>query len=118
MLSAGVTAWAAPVVARWYWALFNLGVAAGFAMVLWLISQSIFVLGTLCPWCMVTWSVVIPLFIVVTVRNLRDGVFGAGPRGLGARLWPYVGLLIFVAIAIVVLIAQLRLDVAGNVFGW
>ncbi|GAB96187.1 putative membrane protein [Kineosphaera limosa] len=117
VICAGVTTWAAPAIARWYWLLFNLGVAAGLVMVLWLISQSVYVLGTLCPWCMVVWAVTIPMFIVVTLRNLRDGVFGAGLRALGAQLWPYAGLLVFVAVAVVVLLAQLRLDVAGNVFG-
>ena len=62
----GLAGWVAPIVvgfailagarfARWFWWLFELGMAFAFVFVIWLIGQSIFVLGTLCPWCMVTW---------------------------------------------------------------
>ena len=35
--------------ARWYWIVFNLGMAGAFTLVAWLIHESIFDLGTLCP---------------------------------------------------------------------
>lgn len=117
----GLAAWVAPIVvgasllagarfARWYWILFNLGVAAAMAFVIWLMHESIFDLGTLCPWCMLTWSMVIPLFLTVTARNAAAGAFGARlrPVGRGAIRWLVPATVI--AYAIVLLVAQLRLD--------
>ena len=63
----GVAILAGARFARWFWWLFELGVAGAFVFVIWLIGQSIFVLGTLCPWCMVTWVVTIPTFYAVTL---------------------------------------------------
>ena len=90
----GLTGWVAPIVvgvailagarfARWFWWLFELGLAFAFVFVIWLIGQSIFVLGTLCPWCMVTWVVTIPTFYAVTLHLLRTGIVPA-PRGIRA----------------------------------
>lgn len=120
----GVAAWIAPVVVgagllagarfdRWFWALFNLGFVFALGFVGWLIATSIFALGTLCPWCMLTWSVVIPGFWLVTLRNLREGVFpvpAAARRYAGAAYgWiPFITLVCYLAIAV---LAQVRLDV-------
>ncbi|PTL73786.1 hypothetical protein C1I63_13705 [Rathayibacter caricis DSM 15933] len=120
----GVAAWIAPIVVgagllagarfdRWFWAVFNLGFVFALGFVIWLITQSVFLLGTLCPWCMLTWAVVIPGFWLVTLRNLREGVFpvpAAVRRFAGAAYgWiPFITLLCYLAIAV---IAQLRLDV-------
>lgn len=119
----GLLGWMAPIVvgaallagarfARWFWVLFNLGVAGALAFVIWLIGQSIFELGTLCPWCLVTWSVTIPTFFVVTLRNLSAGVFGGGERTrrLGASLFTWVVPITIVCFGIIALIAQLELD--------
>lgn len=119
----GLTAWMAPVVvgaavlagarfARWFWLAFAAGITFAFGFVLWLIGQSIYVLGTLCPWCMVTWLVTIPTFYAVWVHLLRSGViFDSGRvRGIGAKLTPWVPLLAILTYAIVLLLAQLRLD--------
>jgi len=117
----GLAAWIAPIIvgvsllagarfARWYWVLFNLGVAGAMAFVIWLMSQSIFVLGTLCPWCMLTWSMVIPLFFTVTVRNAAAGVFGERLRRAGRAATPWLIPATVTAYAIVLIIAQLRLD--------
>lgn len=119
----GLVGWMAPIVvgaallsgarfSRWFWMLFNLGIAAALGFVIWLISQSIFELGTLCPWCLVTWSVTIPTFFVVTLRNLAAGVFGGGERTrrLGASLRTWVVPITIVCFGIVALIAQLELD--------
>jgi len=117
----GLAAWIAPIIvgvsllagarfARWYWILFNLGVAGAQLFVIWLIHESIFDLGTLCPWCMLTWSMVIPLFFTVTVRNAAAGVFGERLRRAGRAATPWLIPATVTAYAIVLIIAQLRLD--------
>jgi len=117
----GLAAWIAPIIvgvsllagarfARWYWILFNLGVAGAQLFVIWLIHESIFDLGTLCPWCMLTWSMVIPLFLTVTVRNAAAGVFGERLRRAGRAATPWLIPATVTAYAIVLIIAQLRLD--------
>jgi len=117
----GLAAWIAPFIvgvsllagarfARWYWILFNLGVAGAQLFVIWLIHESIFDLGTLCPWCMLSWSMVIPLFFTVTVRNAAAGVFGERLRRAGRAATPWLIPATVTAYAIVLIIAQLRLD--------
>ena len=101
---------------RWFWIVFNLGVAGAMALVIFLIITSIFVLGTLCPWCMVTWVATIPTFLIVTLHNLRSGNLPLPARGRAlasaAYSWiPIISLALYLAIAVV---AQLRLDVLGN----
>ncbi|MFW8745041.1 vitamin K epoxide reductase family protein, partial [Mesorhizobium japonicum] len=78
VIAVGVSLLAGARFSRWYWWLFNLGVAGALAFVIWLIGQSAFVLGTLCPWCALVYVVMFPLFWVVTLRNAATGVFG-GP---------------------------------------
>jgi len=125
----GLTGWVAPIVvgvailagarfARWFWWVFEAGVALAFVFVIWLIGQSIFVLGTLCPWCMVTWVVTIPTFYAVSLHVLRSGIVPA-PRGIrnGAdKLMSWVPLLAVISYAIIAIIAQVRLDVLGSIF--
>jgi uncharacterized membrane protein len=122
----GLAAWVAPIVvgasllagarfARWYWILFNLGVAGAMAFVIWLMSQSIFVLGTLCPWCMLTWSMVIPLFFTVTVRNAATGVFGPALRAPGRVALRWLVPATVTGYAIVLIVAQLRLDAFSRI---
>lgn len=119
----GLTGWVAPIVvgmailagarfARWFWLLFAAGVTFAFGFVLWLIGQSIYSLGTLCPWCMVTWLVTIPTFYALGVHLLRSGVISDAPRAraVGARLAAWIPLMALVTYAIVLLLAQLRLD--------
>lgn len=125
----GLAGWVAPIVvgmailararfARWFWWLFELGIAFAFAFVIWLIIQSIFVLGTLCPWCMVTWAVTIPTFYVVTLHLLRSRLLPAsqGLRRAADTLMRWVPLLTVVSYAIVAIVAQVRLDVLGALF--
>ena len=95
---------------RWFWILFNLGVAGALAFCVWLMGQSIFVLGTLCPWCMLTWAAVIPMFWTLTFRNLREGVYGDGARRAGRALYAWTPLVTLVSYLVVALVAQLRLD--------
>lgn len=116
VLVVGVSLLAGARFARWYWIVFNLGLAFAIGFVGWLIGQSIFILGTLCPWCMVVWSVTIPLFLSVTIYNLSTGNIpnGAASRRLftSARSWiPLIALVCYVVIAV---IAQLQLDVLSH----
>lgn len=119
----GLGAWVAPIAVgvavlagarfdRWFWIVFNVGVAGALSFVIWLISNSIFELGTLCPWCMVTWSVTIPLFWALTFRNLREGVFTQNERArsLGAELYRWVPAVTLASYVVVAVIAQIRLD--------
>jgi uncharacterized membrane protein len=110
-IAVGVGLLAGARFARWFWALFNLGLAGALAFVIWLISQSIFSLGVLCPWCMLVWSVTIPLFWIVTARNLAEGVFGSALHAFGSGLRSWALPVTIVSYVVVALIAQLRLDV-------
>lgn len=116
-IAVGVGLLAGARFARWFWALFNLGLAGALAFVIWLIAQSIYVLGTLCPWCMLVWSVTIPLFWIVTARNLAEGVFGEALAGFGRVLRSWAIPVTIVSYAVVALLAQLQLDVLIHVFG-
>jgi uncharacterized membrane protein len=109
-IAVGVGLLAGAHFARWFWALFNLGLAGALAFVIWLISQSIFVLGTLCPWCMLVWSVAIPLFWIVTARNLAEGLYGGALVGFGRALRSWAIPVTIVSYAVVVLVAQLQLN--------
>ncbi|MET0674044.1 MAG: vitamin K epoxide reductase family protein [Microbacterium pygmaeum] len=124
----GLSGWIAPIVvgvailagarfAAWFWWCFWAGLAFAFGFVLWLIGQSVFVLGTLCPWCMVTWVVTIPSFYAVTLHVLRNGavpVSGRIRRGAD-RLMVWVPLMAFVSYAIILLLAQVRLNAIPNI---
>ena len=123
----GLAAWVAPIVvgvallagarfSRWFWVLFNLGVVAALAFVIWLIGQSIFALATLCPWCMATWAVTIPLFWAVTLYNLREGNIPApsGLRRAAAALYGWVPAITIGCYLVIAVIAQLRLDVLAS----
>ena len=122
----GLTGWVAPIVvgaallagarfSRWFWIIFNIGVAGALVLVIWLISQSLFVLSTLCPWCMVTWAATIPLFWAVTLRNLGAGVIPLPERARrffqAAFGWtPALTIVSYLAVA---LTAQIALDVVS-----
>jgi uncharacterized membrane protein len=109
-IAVGVALLAGARFARWFWIAFNVGVAGALAFVIWLIGQSIFVLGTLCPWCMLVWSVTIPLFFVVTLRNAREGVFGARLTGVGRAVLAWVVPITVFCYLTIALLAQLQLD--------
>ena len=101
---------------RWFRILFNVGIAAALALVIFLIITSIYFLGTLCPWCMVTWIATIPTFWLVTISNLRDGTIPVPARARdffeGAYSWvPAISLVCFIIIAA---LAQVRLDWIGS----
>ncbi|HEU0205284.1 MAG TPA: vitamin K epoxide reductase family protein [Pseudolysinimonas sp.] len=111
VIAVGVSLLAGARFARWYWILFNLGVAGALVFVIFLITKSIFHLGTLCPWCMVVWSATIPLFFAVTIRNLAEGVYGEPTVRVGRALRPWIVPITVISYLIVALIAQLQLNV-------
>jgi uncharacterized membrane protein len=124
----GLSGWMAPIVvgfallagarfASWFWWCFWAGIAFAFGFVIWLIGQSIFVLGTLCPWCMVTWVVTIPTFYAVSLHVLRNGAVpvSANVRRAASRLMAWVPLAAFVSYAIILLLAQVRLNAIPNI---
>ena len=115
-IAVGVSLLAGARFARWYWWLFNLGLAGALAFVIWLIGQSIYVLNVLCPWCMLVWVVTIPLFLVVTIRNLAEGRFGSDERvtRVGSVLTTWAVPITVIAYFVIALLAQLRLDVLGT----
>jgi uncharacterized membrane protein len=115
-IAVGVALLAGARFARWFWWLFNLGLAGALALVIWLIGQSIYVLNVLCPWCMLVWVVTIPLFFVVTFRNLAEGRFGTDERirRVGEVLTTWVVPITVVCYLVIAVLAQLRLDVLGS----
>jgi len=115
-IAVGVGLLAGARFARWFWIAFNLGLAGALAFVIFLISQSVYVLGTLCPWCMVVWTVTIPLFWTVTIRNLAEGRFGRSAARVGTALTTWLVPLVLLSYVTVALLAQLRLDVLGEIF--
>jgi uncharacterized membrane protein len=123
----GLTGWMAPVVVgaailagarfdRWFWIVFNLGVAGAMALVIFLSITSIFVLGTLCPWCMVTWVVTIPTFLIVTLRNLRTATIPLPPRlqAFADSAYGWIPIISFICYLVIAVAAQLRLDVLSH----
>ncbi len=117
-IAVGVGILAGAAFARWFWVVFNVGIAGAFAFVCWLIYQSIFNLHTLCPWCMVVWSVTIPMFWAVTLYNLSAGNIPAGARAkkFFAAAYGWIPLITFVSYLAVAIIAQLKLDVLTSLF--
>jgi uncharacterized membrane protein len=119
-LIVGVASLAGVRFPRWFWALFNVGMAFAIGFVTWLISQSIFNfdLRVLCPWCMVVWSVVIPMSLATTLYNLREQNLPLGGRvariaGAAYGWMPILTLLCYLIFAIV---AQVNLDVLNKLF--
>lgn len=126
----GLAGWIAPLIvgvallagarfARWFWALFGVGMTGALAFVIWLISQSIFALGTLCPWCMVTWAVTIPTFFATVLHLFRTGTFPVSEkaRERAGRLMIWVPLATILAYAVIIVIAQSQgLDLISELF--
>jgi uncharacterized membrane protein len=112
-IAVGVAILAGARFARWFWIIFNIGIAGALAFVIWLIVQSIYVLGTLCVWCMLVWAMTIPMFLLVTVYNLKIGniPIPAGGRRFFARAYGWMPLLTFVLYVVIFLLAQTWLDV-------
>lgn len=75
--------------ARWFWFGLQTGVTAGFVFIIWLWSQALFDIYILCIYCMIVWATMIPLFVLLTIRNLNDGILPA-PHGLVRFLTEWV----------------------------
>ncbi len=114
VIAVGVSLLAGARFSRWYWWLFNLGIAGALAFVIWLIGVSFFRLGTLCPWCALVYLVMFPLFWVVTIRNAATGVFGSALARPGRALLPWAWIIGIVCVIVVGIIAQVKLDVLGS----
>ncbi|WP_375407536.1 vitamin K epoxide reductase family protein [uncultured Amnibacterium sp.] len=116
----GVASLAGVRFPRWFWALFNVGMAFAIGFVIYLISNSIFnfELRVLCPWCMAVWSVVIPMSLATTLYNLREQTLPLGARVAKAAGWLYgwMPILTLVCYVIFAVVAQVNLDVLGNLF--
>ena len=123
----GIAAWVAPIVvgfailagarfARWFWTFFWLGYVFAIGFVFWLAFQSIFALNVLCPWCMVTWVMVIPSFFVVTFTAMKQGAFGSGGVALGERLMGWTPLMAVLVLAVIAVVAEMRLHVLATLF--
>lgn len=112
-LIVGVATLAGVRFPRWWWALFNVGMAFAIGFVAFLMTKSVFHLGTLCPWCLTVWAVVIPMSLATTLYNLREQNLALGGRvariaGAAYGWMPIITLVVYVIFAV---IAQVRLDV-------
>ena len=116
----GVASLAGVRFPRWFWAVFNLGMAFAIGFVIYLISNSIFNLDlrVLCPWCMTVWSVVIPMSLATTLYNLREQNLPLGGRVAKAAgaLYGWTPILTLVCYVIFAVVAQVNLDVVNNLF--
>lgn len=110
-IAVGVGLLAGATFARWFWSALTLGVTAALGFCIWLMYQSIFILGTLCPWCMLVWAATILMFWTLVLHDARTGVFGSGPVSVGRRLFGWVPAITIGSYLLIVIIAQLRLDV-------
>ncbi|WP_053385804.1 vitamin K epoxide reductase family protein [Leucobacter japonicus] len=119
----GVSAFVAPIAvgvallagarfSAWFWALYQVGLLAGFTLICWLFSQSVFVIGTLCPWCMVVWTVMIPLWWVSFFRPYAVGDIpvSAGTQRFFAKCYSWSWVVILVCYAVIAFVAQLQLN--------
>lgn len=117
----GVSAFMAPIIVgvaliagvrfpRWFWAVYRIGLAAGFVFICWLAYQSVFGLGTLCPWCMVVWTVMIPLFWFSLFAPAEywssSGPSSARQRTLHSWMWVAV----VATYLVIAFVAQLQLN--------
>lgn len=114
---AGVTALAGATGLRsWYWRTYLAFIAAAFVFVHVLAYRSVFEYGSLCPWCMVVWLVTIPLFWVTLGWSGRAGLWGRRMRPVGRWLASWAPLVVILDVALIAVVAQLRLDVLGSLF--
>lgn len=119
----GVAAFVAPIIIgvallagirfpRWFFNVYRLGLAAGFAFICWLAYQSVFSLGTLCPWCMVVWTAMIPLFwITLFLPEEHWGSHpGSGRTSPLERLHSWTWVFVAATYIIIAFVAQFQLN--------
>ena len=105
-VAVGVGLLAGARFARWFWALFVLGLALAWLFVTWLFTQTVFSIGTLCPWCMLVWAVTIPLFWISLVYTAARGLTPT-PRRLrraAAAALPFTWVIVVANYAVIVLV--------------
>jgi uncharacterized membrane protein len=105
-VAVGVGLLAGARFARWFWALFVLGLALAWVFITWLFTQTVFSIGTLCPWCMLVWAVTIPLFWISLVYTAARGLAPAPPRlrRLARAALPFTWAIIVANYAAIVLV--------------
>lgn len=105
-VAVGVGLLAGARFARWFWALFLLGLALAWVFVTWLFTQTVFSIGTLCPWCMLVWAVTIPLFWYSLVYTAARGLAPAPQplRRLAAASLPFTWAIVVANYAVIVLV--------------
>jgi uncharacterized membrane protein len=105
-VAVGVGLLAGARFARWFWALFLLGLALAWVFVTWLFTQTVFSIGTLCPWCMLVWAVTIPLFWISLLYLSARGFAptSRGLRRLATAALPYTWAIVVVNYAVIVLV--------------
>ena len=64
----------------------------------------------------VTWAATIPLFVVVLLQTLSSEPLPASARRVAAASYPWTPLITVVCYLLVAVLAQLRLDVLGQLF--
>jgi uncharacterized membrane protein len=101
---------------RWYGRTYLAFLAAAFVFVHVLAYRSIYEYGSLCPWCMVVWLVTIPLFWVSAGWSAREGLWGRRAVPLGEWMRSWAPLVAIADIALIAVLAQLRLDALGSLF--
>jgi uncharacterized membrane protein len=112
----GLMGFAAPVVvgasllagarfARWYWALFNVGLLGAFVFIHYLMVQTVFFIGALCPYCLLVWLVTIPLFWYGTINNLaRNFGLRGGAQNFFRKLLPFTWMIVLVNYLVIILL--------------
>ena len=105
-VAVGVGLLAGARFARWFWALFVLGLALAWVFVTWLFTQTVFSIGTLCPWCMLVWTVTIPLFWISLVYTAARGLVPVPGRlrRLASAVLPFTWAIVVVNYAAIVLV--------------
>jgi uncharacterized membrane protein len=105
-VAVGVGLLAGARFARWFWALFVLGLTLAWLFVTWLFTQTVFSIGTLCPWCMLVWAVTIPLFWISLVYTAARGLTPVPRRirRLASAALPFTWVLVVVNYAAIVLV--------------
>ncbi|MCU1436989.1 MAG: hypothetical protein JWP66_76 [Naasia sp.] len=104
-IAVGVGILAGARFARWFWALFNVGLLGAWVFITWLMTQTVFVIGTLCPYCMLVWLVTIPLFWYGTVNNLaRNFGLSEGASALFRKALPWTWLIVLLNYLVIIAI--------------
>ncbi|HEY8588702.1 MAG TPA: vitamin K epoxide reductase family protein [Naasia sp.] len=115
-VAVGVAILAGASFARWFWAIYNVGLLAAWVFITWLMTQTVFVIGVLCPYCMLVWLVTIPLFWYGTMNNLaRNLGLSEGTQALFRRALPWTWLLVLLNYLVIIAIILTNFPLLLNV---